>query len=730
MEISPLLTRLSTLTLDALFKAAKANLRVHGEQHIPDGPVLYVVNHFTRIETIFLPYIIFKKTGHFPLSLADHTFFSGNLGRLLTRYGAVSTGAPDRDSILLSSLISGRYPVVIFPEGQMLKDKKLIEKGKYMVYNTGIRRPPHTGSASLALRSQFYREKIRHLHDTGQTAPMQEIMRAFDLSDTDLPLIREKDTLVVPVNITYYPIRARENAISRFMESLLKKVPERLEEELEVEGTMLLEGTDIDIRFGRPIPVSLYLNSSRRIRRKIEDSETYLEDFSKKINIRHQSLQLMYRYMDAIYGMTTVNHDHIFSWILSSWPGRSISERDFKSRAFTAIEKIQKSGIAHYHSCLFRTQYHLITDDEHRRYRSFIETAEAAGLITCKNGCIIKESRRFMAPYAFHTIRKDNILEVYKNEIEPMTEVTRILVRATLRHRFFMRRHIRRRFIDMDREIFESDYNRFYEPGVSKPREIGEPRLMRRWLSRRGVILVHGYLAAPEEIRPLAEYLYNRGYTVYMARLRGHGTSPEDLACQNWKEWYHSVNRAYIIMDNTVRYLSICGFSTGAGLALLQAANKGKRFSSVISINAPLHLQSIASRFSAAVTAWNRLLSKLNIERGRKEFVTNNPENPHINYKQNPISGVRQLDLLMKEVSHRLADVRVPALVIQGSDDPVVNPASAKEIFDAIKSVQKIIISVKADTHGIIRGPASDRVKTEVSEFLKRVERSTKGRGW
>ena len=217
MEVSPLLARLSTLTLDALFATTKANLRVHGEHHIPRGPVLYVINHFTRIETVFLPYIIYKKTGRFPLSLADHSFFSGSLGRMLSRFGAVSTRDPGRDKILMGALISGRHPVIIFPEGQMLKDKKLIEKGKYMVYNTGIRRPPHTGAANLALRSQFYREKIRMLRARGKREEAEAILRHFDIPVSDMDTICGEDTQVVPVNITYYPIRARENAISRFL---------------------------------------------------------------------------------------------------------------------------------------------------------------------------------------------------------------------------------------------------------------------------------------------------------------------------------------------------------------------------------------------------------------------------------------------------------------------------------------------------------------------------------
>ena len=71
------------------------------------------------------------------------------------------------------------------------------------------------------------------------------------------------------------------------------------------------------------------------------------------------------------------------------------------------------------------------------------------------------------------------------------------------------------------------------------------------------------------------------------------------------------------------------------------------------------------------------------------EFVTNNPENQHINYFRNPIRGVRELGKLMDIVEDRLKDIDIPVLVIQGSHDPVVNPESGLEIFDKIGTNKK-----------------------------------------
>ena len=97
----------------------------------------------------------------------------------------------------------------------MIKDKKIIEKGKYMVYNAGIRRPPHSGAAQIALLTEFIREKLRVFKSRGDKASIARIASRFDFDSADVEKIINKETYIVPVNITYYPVRAQENALSK-----------------------------------------------------------------------------------------------------------------------------------------------------------------------------------------------------------------------------------------------------------------------------------------------------------------------------------------------------------------------------------------------------------------------------------------------------------------------------------------------------------------------------------
>jgi esterase/lipase len=201
--------------------------------------------------------------------------------------------------------------------------------------------------------------------------------------------------------------------------------------------------------------------------------------------------------------------------------------------------------------------------------------------------------------------------------------------------------------------------------------------------------------------------------------LRGHGTAPEDLAIRNWEEWYDSAGRAYIIMKNSVKKFSIAGFSMGGGIALLQAASKSGRFAGVISINAPVKLMSIASKFSPFIVAWNKMLTKIKINKWKMEFVKNDPEYPQTNYLRNPVSGGYELEKLMRLVKNNLGRVTDPTLIIQASGDPVVDPVSGQEIFEKLGTKEKRLWRVYANHHGILRGKEADEVNATVLTFLE-----------
>ncbi len=303
------------------------------------------------------------------------------------------------------------------------------------------------------------------------------------------------------------------------------------------------------------------------------------------------------------------------------------------------------------------------------------------------------------------------------NAVEPLTGLQRLIRSIAWLPRFWLKRKIAKHLIKKAQTEFEQDYNTYFVEGESKGKDVGAPFLMKGTGRDIGVVLIHGYMAAPLEVKGLALYLNRKGAWVYTPRVKGHGTSPDDLAERSYQQWLESVEVGYAIMHNLCKRVVVGGFSNGAGLALDLAA-RIDGVAGVFAVSPPLKLQYISTKLVPAVDAWNRLMSRVRFDEARKEFVENHPENPHINYLRNPISGVRELERLMDYIEPKLPGIEVPALVIQSHRDPVVSPKGSKIIFERLGSTQKSYILFNFDRHGILLGNGAEKVHRAIWDFV------------
>ena len=712
--------RTTGLAVKTLSSISRARPYFHGTENIPDSPTIYVFNHFTRIETFLLPYHLHRLTGKPVWALAAAELFVGRFGRYLEHIGAVSTQAPDRDLLMVKTLLTGEASWIIFPEGRMVKNKKIMEKGRFMISYAGGKHPPHTGAAALALRTEFYRERIAKL---AVDAPDEaaRLVNLFNLPFMDS--INPKHTCIVPVNLTYYPLRGRENVLSRLAERMVEDLPERVAEEIMTEGAMLLSGVDIDIRFGKPIEI-MSCKSCRAIQHDIASPRPigFDDHIPSRKFMRREALKIMQRYMAAIYRMTTVNHDHLFASCLKKSPLSRIKPINLKRRVFLASQINGKSEEVCFHNSFDQSQVHLLTDDRYNKFSEFVDFAMQKKALTMDGNVFVKDAARLGSMFDFHRSRIDNPIGVIANEVEPLTGLQHHISRLSWLPGFWLRRKIARYLIKRELDIFNQDYDRFAVLETSKPRNIGRPFLIKGDHRRVGVLLAHGYLAAPAEVRGLAEYLGKMGFWVYAPRLKGHGTAPEDLAGCTYQDWIESMDTGYAVISHLCRRVVAGGFSTGAGLAL-DLAQRVPSVEGVFAISAPLRLQDMAARFVPAVDAWNRFMDRIHLEEAKKTFIDNHPENPGINYFKNPISGVHELERLMASLEPRIPDITMPALVIQSREDPVVNPKGTEMIFKALGSADKQMVMFSFERHGILLGDGAQRVYRAVGDFLDHIRR-------
>jgi esterase/lipase len=418
--------------------------------------------------------------------------------------------------------------------------------------------------------------------------------------------------------------------------------------------------------------------------------------------------------------MTTVNLDHLFASILIMIPFKKIDERDLRRRAYWAATFILNKTNVYVHKSLRADQLHLLTDDSQNRFKDFISVALEKGVVKQTGSTLVKSASKLSHAFDFHRIRIDNPVSVIANEVEPLTFLQWNLRRAAWIPDFWLKRTIVKHLKKKAAVEFEKDYNAFYMPGESKNKNVGMPFLVKGNTAKIGVVLIHGYMAAPLEVKGLADYLGRKGLWVYVPRLKGHGTSPEDLAKRTYKDWMDSVGEGYAVISNLCEHVIVGGFSTGAGLALDLAARVND-IKGVFAVCPPMRLQDFSSRFVPAVDAWNRIMERIHIDGVKKEFVENKPENPHINYLRNPVAGIREIDRLMHRVEPKLPDIQTPALVLQSRGDPVVDPKGSERVFELLGSKDKDYLLFNFDRHGILLGEGAQQVYKAILKFIRRL---------
>ncbi|PKN12048.1 MAG: glycerol acyltransferase [Deltaproteobacteria bacterium HGW-Deltaproteobacteria-4] len=699
---------------------SRVRINMHGRENLSAAPTIFVINHFTRIETLLLPFHIYSLTQRPVWSLADAAMFRGTFGNLLDALGAVSTKAPDRDRLMVKSLLTGEANWIIFPEGCMVKDKLILEQARYAISCAGGRKPPHTGAATLALRTEFYRKRLLTLANDFP-AEAARLRALFGIvSSTE---VLTTPTQIIPVNITYYPLRAKENALSRLAERYLGDLPERFHEELLIEGAMLLEGVDIDIRFGAPLAVGDCLDCTEIMNDINSVQRIDFEDRLPSLHaMRKEALRVMQSYMDAIYMMTTVNHDHLFASLLRTFPFNKMTPVDFRRRIFLLSNDLTALGL-HQHHSLEEGQLALLTDDRFNKYHEFLALALETGVLRQEGVYLVKDPTKFSSPLALNRARIDNPIGVLANEVLPLSKLQKRIRFYAYLPPLAVRYLVAKEIIKGAEQEFEVDYQSFFQRGESRKEEVGRPVLLRGSSRKLGIVLVHGFLAAPREMIELASYLQQRGWWVYVLRVKGHGTSPADLARRKGSDWQNSVDVGYAALSTLCDKVIVGGFSFGGGLAL-DCAARIPQVIGVFAVSPPMQLQDLSSRFAPTIAAWNRLMDVLKRERGKKEYAEIFPEHPEINYHRLPIVSLIAMENVMKALAAKLPMITVPTLIVQAKGDPVVTPDGSKRLFEKLGAKEKEYLLVDLNRHGILSGPGAEQVHSAIAAFIERVLKS------
>ena len=543
--------------------AIKQRLGVNIKLHDPNGDIkqgqIFLFNHFARSETVITHYLVHQESGSYCRSVASAEFFTDDnkFSRYIRGLGAVPTDHPNLLPFLGAEILRGRK-IVFFPEGGMVKDRLVVDqRGELNVYSriANVRRKPHSGAAVLGVTLDAFKTGILELYRSGEFGHVDRWAEELDLaSSDDLIEAVSLPTKIIPSNITFFPIRVSRHLMHRAMHFFSDDVSSQVSEEMLIEGNILFKDTDMDICLGNPVyPVKSWNYLHRKalaliVREKRSFDEIFDQSTAHDTRLGRLARGYVARkmadrigplrdtYMREMYAHVMVNLGHLASYLIIRLyeTGTTGIRRDrFNEMLYRAIKAVQKHGSVELHRGLRNpATYKAIRTNENSQLEEILQAASQLGLIGRGDG-IYSLQPALGEKYDIDQIRIQNPLAVAANEVKSIPKVTEAIDRiVAAADGISDSDYARLLFDDMvlaydwDRKKFSADKYAEINNQETATANAAPYLLIPKNHNGLGIVLVHGFLASPAELRELGEKLYARGHPVIGVRLTGHGTSP------------------------------------------------------------------------------------------------------------------------------------------------------------------------------------------------------------
>jgi len=399
---------------------ASLTISVHPDLDLT-RPTLFCANHFTRVETFLIPSVFYQKLNIKVRCLADSGLFQPKLKEYLESLGTISTKDSNRDTIILSDLIKGQNSWLIYPEGCMLKNKKVTLSGKEFVIHEakGAHTIP-TGSAVLALKCELEKQAYRQAQKEGDLETVKAFREKYDLKEGEV--ISYIGTQIVPVTINYFPMRTGKNVFTQLAGSILEIKNDVFLEELEVEGNILVN-SHMHIHLDAPISIEKYIHTARSalgITGNTKSDHDSIIDYS-----RHK---LTTSVMDKVYKNTLINFDHIFALAIESYPTDTLRLSHLRAVIFLCVKELLMLKVHRTHGMLHRDFFKLLIDEPFEMFDTVLALACDQKILTPQEDGSYRIDKEALAnEHTFTTVRLKNTLRVVLNEVALFGDLKSIL---------------------------------------------------------------------------------------------------------------------------------------------------------------------------------------------------------------------------------------------------------------------------------------------------------------
>ncbi|MEU1077659.1 MULTISPECIES: alpha/beta fold hydrolase [unclassified Streptomyces] len=237
-----------------------------------------------------------------------------------------------------------------------------------------------------------------------------------------------------------------------------------------------------------------------------------------------------------------------------------------------------------------------------------------------------------------------------------------------------------------------------------------------------GVLLCHGFTGSPQSLRPWADFLAERGLSVELPLLPGHGTRWQDMQLTGWQDWYAEVDRALRDLSGRCEQVFVFGLSMGGALALRLAAKHGDAVSGVVVVNPGNKVHGLAAHALPVVRHFVRSTKGIASDIAKEGSA-------EVGYDRVPLHSAHALRTFFRLVDRELPQVTQPLLLLHSPQDHVVPPADSARILGRVSSADVTEILLEQSYHVATLDHDAERIFEESYAFIGRLAPSVGMKG-
>jgi carboxylesterase len=229
-----------------------------------------------------------------------------------------------------------------------------------------------------------------------------------------------------------------------------------------------------------------------------------------------------------------------------------------------------------------------------------------------------------------------------------------------------------------------------------------------------GVLLCHGFTGTPQSMRPWGEYLADRGFTVRVPLLPGHGRTWQEMNTTRWEDWYRFVDAAFREMHEACDRVVVGGLSLGGALALKLAQEHGPRISGLILVNPAVRAEDPRLRLLPILKHLVPSLGGIGND-VKKDGVTEQA------YTRTPLKALHSQVIAWQTVVRDLPEVTQPVLLLRSTQDHVLPASSSALVLSRISSSDVTEILLEDSYHVATIDNDAPLIFDESAKFIERI---------